>query len=163
MNRHLENLRTVETRLSTAESDIDTAQSDISDLDTDLAAAESAIDALEAAPSTVTVTDYNSWDDYGGSWTFKCTQDYWGYVTMEGLYRNNNGVAATSTAFNNIFLLPSGARPAKNLVHSCMTSTGAAQRIDILPAGNVTINTGVSTSIPSGGWVSMLGVRFLAV
>lgn len=115
---------------------------------------------ISVDPEDISVTDYDSWDDYGSPWDFHASKDVHGYVHLEGLYRNNNGAIANASTYPNIILLPSGSRPRDDMVFGQFNSSGNVDRVNVLASGAVQLGTGAS--VASSGWITMAGISFYA-
>lgn len=96
----------------------------------------------------------NSWVDYDGTvWqSARYRKLSNGMVTIQGLVKNGTGPGVPS---GNIFVLPSGYRPAKNLIFATVANN-AFGRVDVYADGNVNWSAG-----GTNGFVS-ISVSFFA-
>lgn len=98
------------------------------------------IGSIEPIDPWHTPTLINSWVDYDATvWQgarYRKLSD--GMVTIQGLVKNGTGPGPGT---GNIFVLPPGYRPVKNLIFASIANNVFA-RIDVYPDGNVNWSTG---------------------
>jgi hypothetical protein len=104
-------------------------------------------DGLQTGWSNYTGTTYNPF----GFW-----KDAMGVVHVRGMMTRD----ATNTAQTVIAHLPAGYIPHKRELHACMSSTGAAIRVDIDTDNASWCNIVVMGTLAAGGWVSLDGISF---
>lgn len=124
--------------------------------------------ASDTAVSWTAPTFQNSWTDYADSVAAGWEEagyhkDHLGWVHIRGLIVGGTAVGGVST----LFTLPSGFRPANNLIFPAVQSDGTGAtlgdvaRIDVHANGNVIVQNLVVNS-DADRWLSISGVRFYA-
>ena len=94
----------------------------------------------------------NSWVNYGLGHQPCEYHNPGGDVTIRGLVKSGT-VSTTSTG--NIFVLPTGSRPANQLIFDQVSGTGPG-RVDVFPDGSVRVIAGGNT------FLNLTGIRFYA-
>jgi hypothetical protein len=99
-----------------------------------------------------TPTLLNSWADFDSAWTGARYRKISGMVEIQGMI-----AGGTATGGTDLFILPEGFRPAKNLLFPTIISGTVLSRIDVLPTGTVELGTTASST-----WTSLNGIMFKA-
>jgi uncharacterized membrane protein len=95
----------------------------------------------------------NGWVNYSSTYPdASYTKAADGIVSLRGLIKSGSISSGSIIAY-----LPPGYRPAERQIFDVANNAGFA-RVDVLPTGEITINTGVS----SNGWIGLNDIQFVA-